>query len=208
LLLAGNFERAASLAVMMAVEEFECCFNTIQESYMRAHTLYAFFKDFAAPIATMVAAFVAAGITFFFTRAQTRIARIQADVAIEKLNFDLFEKRYALYVSARQLIEYLALQHEIEKVDHTKIRSIYVTLDEGRFFLPDAVRKYLDELHHASEEFLTVLGERLNLSTEDDTKWNSTAEKAAAALAKLREMYSQLPHKFEEALAFRQIKRD
>jgi hypothetical protein len=170
--------------------------------------LYAFFKDFAAPIAIMVAAFVAAGLTFFFNRSQTRIAKLQADVALESLNFDLFEKRYALYVCAKQLIEYLAFQHDLEKVDHTKIRAIYVNLDEGRFFLPDSVRKFLDELHQASEEFLTVLGERSVLSPDDDAKWRSTAEKAAAAQARLREMYSQLPQRFEDALAFRQIKRN
>jgi hypothetical protein len=116
--------------------------------------IYTFLKDFAGPIATMIAACVAAGITFFFNRSQTRIASLQADVAIEKLNFDLFERRYALYVSARQLLEYLAVHREFEKIDHTKIRSFYVTLDEGRFFLPDAVRKFLEELQNACEEYL------------------------------------------------------
>jgi hypothetical protein len=50
--------------------------------------IYTFLKDFAGPIATMIAACVAAGITFFFNRSQTRIASLQADVAIEKLNFE------------------------------------------------------------------------------------------------------------------------
>jgi hypothetical protein len=121
--------------------------------------LYAFFKDFAGPIATTVAAFVAAGITFFFNRAQTRIARLQADVAIERLNFDLFEKRYALYTAAKQLIEYLSLQREYEQIDHEKVRSIYVSLDESRFFLPEGAREFLAELHRASEEFVAALAD-------------------------------------------------
>ena len=66
--------------------------------------MYGFFKDFAGAIATTFAAFVAAGITYFFNRAQTRLAETQADVAVEKLKLDLFEKRYALYNSAKQLV--------------------------------------------------------------------------------------------------------
>jgi hypothetical protein len=169
--------------------------------------MYEFFKDFAGTIATTFAAVVAAGITYFFNRAQTRLAETQADVAIEKLNLDLFEKRYALYCSAKQLIEYLVLQHEFEKVDHMKIKSFYVTLDEGRFFLPDAVRKFLDDLNHTSEAFLTVLGERSNLNADDEVTWKATAERLSNIQAKLREMYGKLPSVFEETLAFKQIKR-
>ena len=169
--------------------------------------MYAFFKDFAGAIATTLAAVVAAGITYYFNRAQARIAATQADVAIERLNLDLFEKRYALYSSAKQLVEYLALHRDFDKVDHSKVRSFYVTLDEGRFFLPDNVRKFLSELHDTSEAFLTVLGERSNLNPDDADRWRSTAEKAAAFLAKLTDMYAKLPLVFEEALAFKQISR-
>jgi hypothetical protein len=80
--------------------------------------MYVFFKDFAAAIATTFAAFVAAGITYFFNRAQKRIAQTQADVAIEGLKLYLFERRYAIYLSAKQLVEYLAAQHEFDNVDH------------------------------------------------------------------------------------------
>jgi hypothetical protein len=174
---------------------------------VRVSDMYLFFKDFAGAIATTFAAIVAAGITYFFNRAQMRLAETQADVAIEKLNLDLFEKRYALYSSAKQLIEYLALQHDFEKVDHNKVRSFYVALDEGRFFLPATVRKYLDELHDTSEAFLTVLAERSNLNVDDDAKWRETAESAASIQAKLRDIYGKLPSKFEEALAFKQVRR-
>lgn len=170
--------------------------------------MYGFFKDFAGAIATTFAAFVAAGITYFFNRAQTRLAETQADVAVEKLKLDLFEKRYALYNSAKQLVEYLAVLNEFEKVDHAKVRSFYVSLDEGRFFLPDSVRKVLDELHQTSEQFLTVLADRSNLNVDDEKTWHLTAEKAATLNKKLRDIYAKLPSTFEEALAFKQIRRD
>jgi hypothetical protein len=82
--------------------------------------MYGFFKDFAGAIATTFAAIVAAGITYYFNRAQTRLAKTQADVAIENLKLNLFERRYEIYSSAKQLVEYLALQHEFDKVDHAK----------------------------------------------------------------------------------------
>jgi len=168
---------------------------------------YGFFKDFASPIATTFAAIVAAAITYFFNRAQTRLAETQADVAVEKLRLDLFDKRYALYTAARHLIDYLAVQNDYEKVDYMKVRSFYVTLDEARFFLPDSVRKFLSELHQTSESFLKVLADRSKLSPDDDKAWRTTAVDAAANSAKLRDMYAKLPSIFEEALAFKQITR-
>lgn len=158
-------------------------------------------------IATTFAAAVAAGITYFFNKAQTRLAGTQADVAVENLKLNLFEKRYALYNAAKQLVEYLTVQNEFEKIDHMKIRSLYVILDEARFFLPDSVRKFLAELHQTSEVFLEVLAHRSNLSTDDDEKWRETADKATACSAKLRDMYAQLPTVFEKALAFKEVER-
>jgi hypothetical protein len=76
--------------------------------------MYEFFKDFAGPIATFIAAGVAAAITFFFNRSQTRFAKVQADVSIEKLNLDLFERHYAIYSSARQLVEYLVSKGDFD----------------------------------------------------------------------------------------------
>src|SRR5262245_14401682 len=55
--------------------------------------IYEFFKDFAAPLATVIAAAVAAWITFRFSSRQTEISQSQADIALDKLKFDLFERR-------------------------------------------------------------------------------------------------------------------
>jgi hypothetical protein len=77
--------------------------------------MYAFFKDFAGPIATTVAAAVAAWINFYFNRMQVRITATQADIALEKLKLDLFDKRYVIYSAAKHLIEYL-LQNNFEKL--------------------------------------------------------------------------------------------
>jgi hypothetical protein len=59
------------------------------------------------------------------------------------------------------------------------------------------------ELAHLPVSAIAALGGGVS----DDAKWRSTAERAAAAQTRLREMYSQLPQRFEEALSFKQIKR-
>jgi hypothetical protein len=110
-------------------------------------------------------------------------------------------------LSAKQLIEYLAVQHKFDEVDRAKVKSLYVTLDEGRFFLPLGVRDFLVKLSQTSEAFLQVLADRSNLNVDDQEAWRSTADEAAALNARLREMYADLPRAFEEALAFKHIER-
>jgi hypothetical protein len=164
----------------------------------------AILKDFAGPVATIFASIVAAGIAFYFSRAQVRIARLQADVVVEKLKFDLFEHRYAIYSAAKELVEYISCGPWLDKIDHQKVRSLYVRMDEGRFFLPPRLVDYLRTLQGAMEKFLTRLGERDLMST-DDPSWRAAGDELAVLEAKLREMYAELPTVFEEALAFKQI---
>jgi hypothetical protein len=77
-------------------------------------------------------------------------------------------------------------------------------MDEGRFFLPPRLVDYLRTLQGAMEKFLTRLGERDLMST-DDPSWRAAGDELAVLEAKLREMYAELPTVFEEALAFKQI---
>src|SRR5260370_39604211 len=72
---------------------------------------YEFFHDFAGPIATLVAAIVAAVITFYFNRAQKRIAeeqaktaKHQANLAAVRLQHDLYNRRFAIFETTRNLL--------------------------------------------------------------------------------------------------------
>jgi len=74
-------------------------------------TIYAFAKDFAAPGATIVAAFVAALITFRFGARQVDIAREQAinaqrqvNLAAVRLQHDLYDRRFRVFEVARQFL--------------------------------------------------------------------------------------------------------
>ena len=64
--------------------------------------MYEILKDFAGPVVTLIAASVAGTITFVLARIQARIAKSQRDIALDKLKFDLFQKRYEIYEASKQ----------------------------------------------------------------------------------------------------------
>jgi hypothetical protein len=169
------------------------------------HSHYEILKDFAGPFATVVAAILATAITAVFAVAQVRIAKSQKDIALDKLKFDLLERRYKIYDAAKNLIEYISSNRDTRKIDSNQIAELYVTIDEARFYFDPDIQIYLKALTYQAEKFLTELYERDNLSTEDP-KWTAGGELLASRLALLRKMYSELPDKFERALGFTQLK--
>ena len=163
-------------------------------------------KDFAGPVATLLAAGVATLIAFLFGRIQARVAKTQAAIALDKLKFDLFEKRYAVYMAAKQLIEYVIMQHDIDNVDSAKVRALYIKIDEARFFFDADVRSFLKQITDASESLLAAMGARQRLGNPpNDTEWKTFTEILSASTTALNTRYAELPGKFEESLAFRQV---
>ena len=55
------------------------------------------FKDFAGPVAAVIASFVAAIVTIHFARHQKRIAEEQTDIAKHKLRYDLYTRRFEIF---------------------------------------------------------------------------------------------------------------
>ena len=67
--------------------------------------MYQTLEDFAGPASTIIASITAALITLFFALRQVRIATQQAETSLDQLRYNIFEKRYAIYTSAKDLIE-------------------------------------------------------------------------------------------------------
>jgi len=166
---------------------------------------YAFFKDFAGSIATIFAAAVAAIVTFYFNRRQTAIAASQRDIARDKLKVDLFQQRYKIYSVAKLLLEKIIVFGDRDDVVRgtNEIRDFYVTLDEARFFFDPDVCRLLETLHDNAEAFLTDLSADVNV--DDPKAWSARAERLAKKQAVLRQMYADLPKRFENALGFAQL---
>jgi hypothetical protein len=179
--------------------------------YSREHgmlPLYDILKDFASPILNFITAIIAATVAIRFGSLQAQIGKAQRDISLDKLKFDLFAKRYEIYEAAKHLIEHLAMVSDVKKQDPAFIRQSYVRMDEARFFYGPDICAFLARLQDASEAFLTLLGERENISLGDNDKWADTADRLASRQKHLREIYASLPTVFEATLSFDQLKRE
>jgi hypothetical protein len=119
----------------------------------------------------------------------------QKDIAFDKLKLDTFEKRYQIYSATKALIELVLGTFDHDEISHTKIRELYVKLDESRFYFPKYICENLGIIRELSEICIEKLGQR-NPEIDRNT-WSVASERV-----KLREMYSQLPRTFERTLAF------
>jgi hypothetical protein len=157
-------------------------------------------RSFAGPVATVFASAVAA----YFAWAQVQVAKTQAAIAYDKLKFDLFEKRYAIYCTTKDLIEH-AISNGDQRIDFEFVRKSRVRLDESRFFFDNNIRKCIGEVDNECEEFLKLILFRKKINSDEDGLWANTADKLAEQVCKLSDLYKGLPQKFEKALAFQQL---
>jgi len=104
------------------------------------------------------------------------------------------------------LISYVSQQHDFEKIDNQKIRDLRVKIDEARFFFTPSIRSFLDELDQTAESLLTNLAVRWQIQDDDvDEAWVEICEKLGNDAKKLSALYSEMPKKFESALALSQL---
>jgi hypothetical protein len=66
---------------------------------------YNLLKDFAGPVATIIAAAVAVFVTWRLGSRQAATAQQQANTALKRLNLDLYEKRFNIYTAALDLYQ-------------------------------------------------------------------------------------------------------
>jgi hypothetical protein len=107
-------------------------------------------KTFAGPVATIIAATVAAVITFVFNSRQLKIAKDQAatadaqrKIAAARLNFDLYEKRYAVFEKARRLLRGVVQQ---DHIDAKEVIAFNIETADAPFLFEQDIVDYLDVL--------------------------------------------------------------
>jgi hypothetical protein len=61
-------------------------------------------------------------------------------------------------------------------------------------------------IRNDSEHFLKLLADRKNISPDEIEKWRTNGERLAADQLRFRTYFANLPEKFEQALAFKQLK--
>jgi hypothetical protein len=167
--------------------------------------LHDFFKEFGSVIATIFAATVAASISVRLGRNQAAIAQSQADIARDKLKFDLFEMRYSIYSSVKELIEYATAANPGAPIDSSRVRNLYVKLDEARFFFDEGVIAFINDVCAAAEAYFNLRSERAIANPDDTQKWTWLADQLAGCSKRLRDLYAAAPATFESSLRFDQV---
>jgi len=171
--------------------------------------IYATAKDFAGPLATVLAASAAVCVTFYFNQRQHELSAAQRDIALDKLKFDAFGKRYEIYSQAKELLEYVIQLRDFEKIDSSKIRELRVKIDEARFFFGPTVRAFLADIDSEAEALLVNLGRRYSWEAEsDDDLWRSIGNELAQNSSKLSQYYSQMPARFQPSMQLSQLARE
>ncbi len=170
--------------------------------------MYCFFRDFAGPIATVIASVTAA----FFIRRQWLTAVKQANIAEDQLRYNLFEKRYAIYAAAKEAIN-IAFAKCGEAKMPEELEALLLTFEESRFFFSENIHSFLDQLRKDIKIFLNENNHHRNYMAQnsENTTLTIRAEilKQKTDLLTLQEgLYAtqqMLPQRFSSELTFPQL---
>jgi hypothetical protein len=155
--------------------------------------MYLFLKDFAGPLATIIASVTAA----YFIRRQWQTAQQQADTALDQLRYNLFAKRYAIYDDVKQLLRLLLNESHKQEFRAFDVVPHYVVMDEALFFFSPETCAWLASVQDDCQKFL--LSDASRNTPEYNPREYSTAQ------LKLLEDFKALPQRFHKELAFRQF---
>jgi hypothetical protein len=115
--------------------------------------MYQFFKDFAGPIATIIASFAAVWVTVYFGRHQKRIAEEQTHIASEKLRHDLYDRRYRVFEAARRLLAHIASQRT---ASDEALRSFVIDTGDAVFLFADDMDIQLKEIRTRAQRLQSL----------------------------------------------------
>lgn len=152
--------------------------------------LYSILKDFAGPVATIIAASAAA----YFAWQQSRTAVIQADTGIDQLRYNLFEKRRGKYDQLRAAM-WMAINPDVPHLGH----EFYASFDGIEFLFSQATCKWLDG--DVMLDCIAVVSAR----QQGETVGNSEAY--VELKRKVITHIQSMPERFREELSFRQLTR-
>jgi hypothetical protein len=159
----------------------------------------------ANALAIIIASATAATVAWRLGRLQATLAKRQTDIAREKLKLDLFDRRYAKFLEAKDLLKYMANLGDWNAVDQTRIITWYISLEEAKFFFDHDVQAFLTDLTDHVEVFLMHLAARKNIGDGETELWKTTAEQLAKESTYFRTSYGELIKVFKKALSFEHL---
>lgn len=163
-------------------------------------TGYDFLKDFAAPIATVIASFTAASVAAVFAIRQSRAAERQAETAFSKLKHDTFAERLKIYKSVRDILYVTAHKHPLNREDrivfYKNISSIY----EGRFHFRQNTLIYIMQVIEKSQRMVRITDRRGRLDSNSE-KWQKNEDEIEELEEWLDHQLSELPIVFQDEMS-------
>jgi hypothetical protein len=142
---------------------------------------YDLFKDFAAPMATIIAAGAAVFFTWRLGRNQLAVAQQQAQLADVRLRHDLFDRRFKVYVAARTFI--IQTEQNARISDDAFFSYVRDTLDAVFLFDQD-VLDYLELIRKRASEL-----RRAKIHVDQQREVGPEREKAVAAEMRVLEWF-------------------
>lgn len=167
--------------------------------------LYQILKDYAGPVATIIASITAARITWYFASRQATIAsqqantaKQQANTAFDQLRLNLFEKRFAIYNAARELLSDVINNPNLQGSD---IIPLQAKLNEAEFFFPQEICEWLRAIRKDCSDFLILRG------GQHLPNAHTRAAEIASRSNHLFDALVEMPRRFESELGFRHVTR-
>lgn len=182
---------------------------------------YDVLHDFAAPLATVIAAGAAVFVTWKLgsrqaqiagqqattAKLQAAIAKQQADTALDRLRYDLFERRHFIYRTVHEILSTVVSNAMAagSALDIHDIALKLLVLDEARFFFPPRICDFLETLHGDVEHVMQLRLRHLVSTSSTAAEMALAGDELVSALQRLDQTRRNLPAIFEDALSFRQL---
>ena len=122
--------------------------------------MYQILRDFAAPTATILAALTALCVTSYFALHQKNIAERQASIARDKLRYDLFDRRLAIFNSIFDFYEAMISWEGTPEQYLAKAR-FFRAYQEARFLFK-AESGIEERLKHLNDQGMKVISFKEN----------------------------------------------
>lgn len=162
-------------------------------------TIDDFFKAFAAPLATVIAAAVAAIFAATFAVRQARAAEQQAKTARNKLKIDTFQLRYDVYYAALLLIETIIYKSSLDDNDIKIYTDCKAKCLQSRFLFDEAKSDYIEDIVSTAGKYRLV-NTLLKNSTPTHPKYEERSKRLEENEQKLQQYAKKLPDVFRKDL--------
>jgi hypothetical protein len=120
--------------------------------------LYQIFKDFAGPVATIIASLAAVSVTWHLAQRQTKIAEDQADLAREKLRHELYNRRFEIFTSIFDFYDAMISWRETPTPEQQAARQRFFRAYQESGFLFTKESGIPDLLKMLNDEGMKVIG--------------------------------------------------